>query len=68
MSDALSKQLWVDTKPKTPDTPDHRVEQALQKALDATTPDRPGVPWDEDVSERRRDPGYVIPGGGHEEA
>lgn len=44
-------------------TADERVIEAMQKALDATTPERPGTPWDEreEVGERRR--GYRLPSG-----
>ena len=60
MSDSLSKALWVDL-PKPIVSPKDRVERALQKALDATTPERPGVPWDEKLEEKT-ERGYWIPG------
>lgn len=48
-SDELSRVLWpgdLHLKKDKSDTPEEKVEQALQKALDATTPDRAGAPWD----------------------
>ena len=48
MSDALEKRLWVDQEPaanKAKD-PDDRVVEALEKALEATTPSHAGAPWD----------------------
>ena len=60
MSDALSDKLWVDLKPARK-APEDRVEEALQRALDNTTPERPGVPWE--GREERVERGYYIPAG-----
>jgi len=59
LSDELSKVLWVEPKAK-PAPPETRVEDALQRALDATTPARPGVPWDENTE--KIEEYYVITG------
>jgi len=66
MSDALEKMLWIEpsSKSKKAEDPDERVEEALRKALEATTPDHPGTPWDKqelEPSDDRR--GYRIPEG-----
>lgn len=62
-ADKLSEMLWVDL-PKPKAAPEDRVAQALQKALDSTTPERPGVPWDgeEHGGRDRRGLGIRIPG------
>lgn len=52
--------LWIDV-PKPKVAPEDRVEKALQRALDSTTPERPGVPWEEE-KENRNERGYLIPG------
>lgn len=59
MSDQLSRILWVEPKVK-PAPPEMRVEEALQKALDNTTPERPGVPWEEAEVEERSEGGYIV--------
>jgi hypothetical protein len=56
MSDKLSRQLqsvsdWV---PKREEDPDKRIIEALGKALNATTPDRAGCPWDKNEEENER--------------
>ena len=61
MSDELSKALWVELD-KAPSSPEDKVAQALQRALDNTTPDRPGVPWEGEEEKSGRSRGYVIPG------
>jgi len=52
--------------PKKADSPEKRVEEALQRALDATTPEHAGAPWE---VERERDdgPGIRIPADSCEE-
>ena len=63
-SDKLAGDMWreheASLRPSTED-PDALVVAALQKALDATTPESPGVPWEgeENKSVNR---GWVIPG------
>lgn len=57
MSDALSDVLWVQQeKPRKSD--EEELAASLQKALDNTTPERAGAPWDgehqEESSERGR--------------
>ena len=55
MTDELEKNLWFQpTKIKKAELPEDRVEEALQKALDATTPDHPGTPWDKEEREERQ--------------
>lgn len=61
MSDKLSEVLWVEPKVK-PAAPESRVEDALQRALDNTTPESPGVPWEEDKKEDTTEGGYIVPG------
>jgi hypothetical protein len=40
---------------------DELMEDALEKALKATTPERPGCPWDEVEEEHeRREPGFWV--------
>ena len=51
-------------KPEKPDDPDQRQIDALQKALDNTTPEYAGTPWDAgEEDERREERGIWIPGG-----
>ncbi len=56
MSDKLSEILQIPSTwaPSKTEDPDQRVIDALQKALDATTPERAGCPWDEDDKEEGR--------------
>lgn len=64
MSDSLVEKLWIEHKPRKSDDPDERVRQALKKALDNTTPEHAGSPWDkeeEELNESRR--GWHLPGG-----
>ena len=63
MSDKLASALWVDLK-KSPSSLEDRVVEALKRALDNTTPERPGVPWEgeEENSGRSGRRGYYIPG------
>jgi hypothetical protein len=64
MSDILVDLLWVEPKTNPP-SPEDRVEEALRKALASTTPERPGVPWDEQP--KRREGSYIVPGAGRED-
>ena len=59
MSDELEGLLWVEPKVKKAESPEERVEEALRKALEATTPERPGAPWE--IEEKRSEPGFRIP-------
>lgn len=58
MSDKLSEQLQSISHyvPTVEPDPDQRLIDALSKALDSTTPERAGCPWDnrEDEHERQR--------------
>jgi hypothetical protein len=59
MSDKLSDALWVEPKKREPEEFEDRLAESLQKALDKTTPERAGAPWDgEDKQDERR--GYTI--------
>lgn len=62
MSDRLEKILsdGFAPHPKKEDSPEKRVEEALQRALDATTPEHAGAPW-EIEKERNDRPGIRIP-------
>ena len=65
-SDALAEQLrkplvWAQQKPADPD---ELLIEALDKALRATTPERPGCPWDELEEDREQEkPGVWFPEG-----
>jgi hypothetical protein len=48
-ADKLSDALWVDPV-KKPEKSEDRLAEALQKALDRTTPERAGAPWDGELS------------------
>ncbi len=64
MSDELSNALWVEPKRnRSGYKPEDRVETALQRALDNTTPERPGAPWDEEDKIDERPRGWVLPQG-----
>lgn len=53
-----------DAPPTKADDPDQRQIDALQKALDHTTPEYAGTPWDAgDKDERREEPGIWLPAG-----
>jgi hypothetical protein len=56
MSDRLSQQLQSvkDLAPRREEDPDKRLIEALGKALDSTTPDRAGCPWDKNEEENER--------------
>ncbi len=61
---ALLHAAGAQSVPEKPDDPDARRIEAMQKALDNTTPERAGCPWDgEDESEQREEPGIWIPAG-----
>lgn len=66
MSDRLSSLLQqvaaLDTA-RVIDDPDERVRVALERALEATTPEHPGAPWDNLESDRDEEPqrGIWIP-------
>jgi len=62
MADELEKNLWVNTKKAKSDDPDERVREALQKALDATTPEKPGTPWEKQEKEYGRSGGVGVSG------
>lgn len=62
MSDALEKNLWVGKpKVKKAEDPEVRVEEALAKALEATTPEHPGTPWEKQEKEPSDQRYYNIP-------
>ena len=66
LSDKLSAilQQLAEHKPSKSEDPDQRVVDALERALKATTPERPGCPWDElEEDHERRDPGFWLPEG-----
>ena len=66
MSDALARKLRepLDQQPRKSEDPDQRVIDALERALKATTPSRPGCPWDEiEEDNEQRKPGFWIPEG-----
>lgn len=66
MSDTLSEMLQrpANWKPRKEEDPDKRLENALERALKATTPERPGCPWDSlEEDNERREPGYWLPEG-----
>ena len=66
MSDRLAALLRdaAPNKPLKSEDPDQRVIDALAKALEFTTPERPGCPWDESEEEiEQRSPGYWLPEG-----
>lgn len=58
---SLVDDLWV--QPKRRRTSDDPVEEALRKALEATTPEHAGTPWDGEEEVERRPRGYWLPGG-----
>ena len=64
MTDELERALWIESPPRKADTPEKRVEEALQKALDATTPECAGAPWE--VEEKEQHDGIRIPESGEE--
>lgn len=68
MSDKLSEILSqvVPRKPVKSEDPDQRVVESLEKALENTTPERAGAPWDdkrEEESERTERTGLWFPEG-----
>jgi hypothetical protein len=62
-TDKLAQALWpdgVNDGKKDPEDED-RLAESLQKALDKTTPERAGCPWDgEHTDERRGEQGHII--------
>jgi hypothetical protein len=68
MSDSLERALWVQrSQSKKAEDPDERVREALAKALEATTPEHPGAPWDkeDEVSSDDRRGWHIPQGDGH---
>lgn len=62
MSDALSAKLHRGGPPKRPKTHEDRLVEAMEKALENTTIQRAGTPWDEveGKDSGRREAGYII--------
>ena len=62
MSDELERLLWdgAELPPKKEESPEKRVEIALQRALDSTTVEEAGTPWGA-KEERRNDGSGRIP-------
>jgi hypothetical protein len=65
MSDSISSKLWFKaSSTKAAVSPEDRVERALEKALDNTTAEYAGTPWDSKEPERKNERrGYYIPEG-----
>jgi len=65
MSDNLSHILQSvgDWTPSRKEDPDQRIIDALDRALQATTPERPGCPWDEQEKKQENSSGYWLPEG-----
>lgn len=61
----MLRELAVHAEPEVPDDPDQRQIAALQKALNNTTPEYAGTPWDDegDEDERREEPGIWVGAG-----
>lgn len=69
MSDKLSDLMRqaADLAPAKSEDPDQRLIDALGKALEATTPEYAGCPWDETTEgdrEQARDTGVWLPEAG----
>ena len=70
MSDKLSEIMWVDPKERMSGNRDtdaehkSRLISAFKKALDNTTPESAGTPWDNEVEiGSNNERGYIIPSG-----
>ena len=63
MSDSLSNKLSEihSSMPKPEKSSDELLVEALEKALESTTPERPGCPWDGREKDERRERGIWIP-------
>ncbi len=60
----MLREVAVGSEPEKPDDPDQRRIDAMQKALDNTTPEYAGTPWDGgDEDEPREEPGIWISAG-----
>ena len=69
MSDRLAarlREIAGHSKPEKPDDPNARRIEAMQKALDATTPERAGCPWDNDDREAEPEKGIWMSAGEEE--